>query len=406
MTPFDPITLGPLQLQGRIFKTATSETRASPEGDMTLSLLDFYRPIAAAGTPLIVTGAVYISAAGQAAPRQLGADHDGRIRGLRMLTDLVHSHGGRIVAQLAHAGRQVLPHAVGLTQALSASAVREPTLGTLPAAMSRADIAQTVRDFGAAARRCREAGFDGVQLQAAHGYLLGQFITPHTNRRDDDYGAQTARRRSQLLREVTDAVREALGDRAALLLKINGEDALLFGRGLATDALIEVASAVQHAVDAFEVSVGHYASLFPGYRGRFGSFYEDLLARGIGSELAWPRRTFLRLVRPLLAWYCDRRWPHQEGFNLDFARRFKLALDRPIISVGGFQSLAAIEAAIGSGACDAVAIGRAMIADPALVRNLRDGRSGPVCVRCNRCYAVAGKLPAACYSPELARLQR
>jgi 2,4-dienoyl-CoA reductase-like NADH-dependent reductase (Old Yellow Enzyme family) len=396
-SPFDPIALGQLHVGGRIFKTATSETRASTDGDVTLSLLDFYRPIAAAGTPLIVTGAIYVSTAGQAAPRQMGADHDGRIRGLRMLTDLVHSHGGRIVAQLAHAGRQVLPHAVGLSRALSASAVREPTLGTLPDEMTRHDIAQTVRDFGAAARRCREAGFDGVQLQAAHGYLLGQFITPHTNRRADDYGSQTAQNRSRLLREVTAAVREALGGRAALLMKINGDDALLFGRGLATDELIEVAQSVQDAVDAFEVSVGHYASLFPGYRGRFGLFYEELLARGIGTELAWPRRTFL---------YCDQRWPHSEGFNLDFARRFRQALGKPIVSVGGFQSLAAIEQAIGSGACDAVAIGRAMIADPALVRHLREGQPGPVCVRCNRCYGVAGKLPAACYSPEPARLQR
>jgi 2,4-dienoyl-CoA reductase-like NADH-dependent reductase (Old Yellow Enzyme family) len=120
---FAPIRIGRIELAGRLIKTATAETRASHDGFVTSELIEFYVPMAKGGTPLIITGNIYIGIDGKSAPRQAGADNDNKIPGLKSLTDAVHAHGSRIFAQLNHCGRQVVPRFAGLSEAVSASAV-------------------------------------------------------------------------------------------------------------------------------------------------------------------------------------------------------------------------------------------------------------------------------------------
>ncbi|HPR08131.1 MAG TPA: hypothetical protein PLI17_15985, partial [Denitromonas sp.] len=127
---FSPIRIGTLELAGRLFKTATAETRATPDGFVSDAVLDFYRPIARGGTPLIITGNIYISAQGKSAPVQLGADEDDKIAGLARMVDVVHAQGGRMFAQLNHCGRQVVPNFVGATEVVSASATKDLLTGT------------------------------------------------------------------------------------------------------------------------------------------------------------------------------------------------------------------------------------------------------------------------------------
>ncbi|MBS0555247.1 MAG: NADH:flavin oxidoreductase, partial [Proteobacteria bacterium] len=179
---FAPIRIGSLELPARLFKTATAETRASADGFVTDELVEFYRLIAMGGTPLIITGNIYVSQQGKSAPRQVGADDDDKIVGLARIPEVVHGCGGRIFAQLNHCGRQVVPDFVGATDVVSASAVKDLLTGTQPRAMRVAEIAAIVEQFGEAARRCKEAGFDGVQMHSANGYLMSQFLTPYTNR--------------------------------------------------------------------------------------------------------------------------------------------------------------------------------------------------------------------------------
>lgn len=386
-----------MQLAGRIFKTATSETRATEEGDVRELLLDFYRPIARARTPLIITGAIYVRRDGKAAPHQLGADSDERIEGLRRLTRMVQGEGVRIVAQLNHAGRQMIPAVVGQAPAVSASSVYDWSLGTWPRKLEKREIADVVAAFASAAVRCRDAGFDGVQLQAAHGYLLSQFMTPHTNRRDDEYAVSSDGNR--FLFEVYEATRAAVGKDFPILLKINGADALLLGWGLKTRQLVELAQAMEkRGVDAVEVSIGHYVSLLPGFRGHFGGYLRDLLTRGSGTKLPWLQRVTMKAGRPLLAPVFNLCWPPAQGFNAHLAAQFKKVLKIPVICVGGYHGLDAINRAIEDGQCDAVSIGRAMIADPSLYRTLRTGVAGPQCDYCNRCLALAGAEPIDCYN--------
>lgn len=400
---FQPLTIGSLIVAGRVFKTATSETRASPEGFVTDELLEFYRPLAQAQTPLIITGNMHVSRDGQSTPRMCGIDHDDKLPGLVRLTDMVHTHGSRIIAQLNHCGRQVLPAAMGLREAVSASDVTEKVMGTKPRPLSVAEIAQIVMSFADAAGRAQRAGFDGVQIHAAHGYLISQFLTPYTNRRGDQYGGGLDNR-MRLLVEVYQAIRERVGAAFPIIVKLNGSDYLPLRRGLKTQELVAVAQRLEAlGVDALEISVGHYESGMPVVRGRFWRFFPAMLRLGSGTQLPWARRAVFALFWPLAALAFNLLWPPREGFNLHYARKFKAALRIPVICVGGFYTRAEMERTLRAGWCDALACGRAMIADPFLYRHLRDNTVGPRCVYCNACVGRIGGLPVDCYHPDVRR---
>ena len=397
---FSPIDIGTLTLPGRLFKTATAETRASEDGFVTDEVLAFYEPMARADTALIITGNIYISRQGKSAPRQLGADHDDKIAGLQRITDTVHRHGGRIIAQLNHCGRQVVPDFVGATDVVSASTVKDLLTGTRPRQLSVAEIGQIVGHFADAAERCQRAGFDGVQMHSANGYLLCQFLTPYTNRRSDDYGG-SLEARTRLAREVLAAIRERVGEDFPIIMKMNGADQLPLRDGLKTAELVAAAQIMERAgIDAVEISVGHYESGFPMVRGSFGRCLRAMVD-GSMAHLGEPRRTLMRIFRPLVALASNLLWKGREGFNLDYTPRFAAKLDIPVICVGGFRSRETMEAAIARGQCDAVSAGRAFIADPYLYQHLRERQPGPRCVDCNACVGHLGAQPADCYHPRV-----
>lgn len=398
---FSPLTIGRHTLAGRLFKTATSETRAVPDGFVTDELLEFYEPIAAAGTPLIVTGNLFVSREGKSTFRMCGADHDDKVPGLAQWASLTHRHGGIIYGQINHCGRQVMARAMGLDSAVSASDVREKVMGTKPRPLTRDEIKRVIGEYAKSAEVCQKAGFDGVQIHAGHGYLISQFLTPYTNRRRDEYGGSFVKRLRFLL-EVYAAVRQRTGPDFSVILKINGMDALPARKGLSTRELVEVARILaEEGLDAVEVTVGHYESGFPMIRGSFNEFFKGLIQEGIGDQLPWLQRTGVKAFRPVMAAAFNGLWPPKEGFNLAYAAEFKKRLKIPVICVGGFQTRERMEAAIASGACDAVSSARAMIADPYLFRNLKQGIRGPQCDWCNGCIARAGRLPVECYNKDV-----
>ncbi|MCG8602150.1 MAG: hypothetical protein MI807_18545, partial [Verrucomicrobiales bacterium] len=285
--------------------------------------------------------------------------------------------------------------------ALSASDVKELSLGTKPEPMTADEIGDAVEAFAAATDRCRQAGFDGVQLHAAHGYLISQFLTPYTNRRQDAYGG-SFENRLRLLKEIYRACRARVGPDFPIIMKLNGADSLPLRRGLKPDELVEIAVAMEgEGLDAVEVSIGHYESGLPVVRGRFWRFFRDSLSDGTADQLPPLRRWAMRLGWPLAAVLFNLLWWHYQGFNLKYARRFKERLKMPVISVGGFHSRRAMEEAITGRLCDAIACGRSMIADPFLYRHLRSGDSGPRCVYCNACIARVGGMAVDCYHPEV-----
>lgn len=398
---FQPFTLGEMTVNGRVCKTATSETRATEDGFVSDELLAFYEPIALAKTPLIITGNLYISGEGKSTYRMCGADAPDKVPGLKQWADLAHGSGSRLFGQINHCGRQVFARAMGLKNAVSASNVTEKVMGTRPRPMTVDEIKETVRQFAASAQYCQEAGFDGVQIHAGHGYLINQFLSPYTNRRRDDYGGDFNKRLRFLL-EVYRAVRERVGPDYPLIAKIGGADALTARAGLSTAELAEISRILQEeGLDGVEVTVGHYESGFPMIRGTFDDFFKALMKEGIGWQLPFIRKIGVTLFRYPIAFLFNRIWPHYEGFNTGYSREFKKSLTMPVICVGGFLTRQAAADAVNRGWCDAVSVGRAMIADPYLYAHFRKNVSGPKCSFCNGCIARAGRLPVDCYDQEV-----
>lgn len=397
---FKPLSIGKLNIPGRVIKAATSETRATADGLATQATIDFYLPIAKGGTPLIITGNIYVSFDGKSTPMQMGIDHDDKIPALARLVDAVHAQGGKIFAQLSHSGREVVPSFAGLPEAVSASEVTDLSTGTRPRALTVAEIERVVERFGEAAGRSKQAGFDGIQIHAGHGYLISQFLTPYTNRRTDEYGGSLTNR-VKLLRAILRAIRARVGSDFPVIMKLNGSDYLPLRAGLKTPELVQVAKIMEgDGLDGVEVSVGHYESGFPVVRGTFGRCLRSMV-QGSVRHLPPLRRISMTVFWPLLAAIFNLIWRPYEGYNLRYARQFKKALSIPVLCVGGFLTRAAMEAAIDQGLCDAVSIGRGFVANPLLYRQLRDGTPGPRCVDCNACIGCIGTLPVECYHPEV-----
>ncbi len=397
---FKPLAIGPLTIPGRVIKSATSETRATLEGFATQELIDFYAPIAQSGVPLIISGNLYTSPGGKSTPRQLGADDDKKIPALKGLVDAVHAHGTKIFSQISHAGRQLLPGFAGVPEAVSASDVTDQSSGLRPRALTLPEVKSIIEEFGSAAARCQQAGFDGVQIHAGHGYLINQFLTPYTNTRTDQYGG-SFENRMRFLQEIYRAIRARVGAAYPVIIKLNGSDYLPLRPGLKTAELIRIAHTLEReGLDAVEVSVGHYESGFPIVRGTFWRCMRAM-AQTSARHYAPPRRISFSVMWPFMALMSGVIWRPREGFNLGYASQFKQALSIPVICVGGFLTRQAMEAAVEQGLCDAVSAARAFIADPLLYRHLRDGTSGPRCVDCNACVGVIGTQPIDCYHPRV-----
>ncbi|HZJ17548.1 MAG TPA: NADH:flavin oxidoreductase [Chthoniobacteraceae bacterium] len=397
---FKSLTIGKLTIPGRVVKAATSETRADNDGFATQSHIDFYLPIAKGGTPLIITGNIYVSSDGKSTPMQMGIEDDNKIPALSRLVDAVHAHGVKIFAQLSHSGREVVPAFAGLSEAVSASDVTDLSTGTRPRALTVAEIERIVERWGDAAARCKTAGFDGIEIHGGHGYLISQFLTPYTNRRTDAYGG-SLENRVKLLRDIHRAIRSRVGGDFPVIMKLNGSDYLPLRAGLKTPELVEIAKIMEReGLDAVEVSVGHYESGFPVVRGTFGRCLRSMV-QGSVRYLPGVRRVLFTVFWPVLAFVFNLIWRPYEGYNLRYARLFKKALSIPVICVGGFLTRAAMEAAIEEGLCDAVSIGRGFVANPLLYRQLRDGTPGPRCVDCNACIGCIGTQPVDCYHPEV-----
>jgi 2,4-dienoyl-CoA reductase-like NADH-dependent reductase (Old Yellow Enzyme family) len=401
-TLLKPLRIGRLTVPGRLYKSATSETRATDDGYVTDELLEFYEPMVRAGTPLIVTGNLYVSLQAKSAGRQAGIDSDDKKPGLRDWVKLAHSGGSLLVAQLNHGGRQMVRSSDPGKATVSASSVREPLYGTKPRPLRAGEIPALVDTFAAAAARAQDVGFDGVQIHAAHGYLLSQFLTPHTNRRNDEYGGSLDNR-MRLLREVFQGIRARVGDDFPILLKMNGTDMLPLRKGSTTAELVRVAKVMaDEGMDAVEVSRGHYES-WPGMvLGHYKGFISGQVKEGSGTKMSGRRRVTVLALAPIIERAAERLAPGGEGFNLPQAEQFTAHLDIPVICVGGFHTTKGMESAIETGRCDAVSAARAFIADPYLFKNVQTPTSGrPVCGYCNGCIARFGGKPIDCYNNEI-----
>jgi 2,4-dienoyl-CoA reductase-like NADH-dependent reductase (Old Yellow Enzyme family) len=326
------------------------EGMASPGGAVTLKLIETMAALAEGGVGLIITGHAYVRTDGQANPGQIGIYSDDLLDGLRKLTSSVHEKGGKIVVQLSHAGRYATEELIGQPplvvsdfEGLAQSPRRQLTIQ---------DIGEIVSAFADASRRARLAGFDGVQIHGAHGYLLSQFLSPAFNRRQDAYGGDAVNR-ARIHLEVYRAVRETVGKGYPVLIKMNSRDFVENGLELA-DFLRGVGPLVHEGIDAVEMSGGMQTS------GKLSPSRP-----GISTE-------------------------DKEAYFREEALAFKKQYDVPVILVGGIRSFTVAEGLIEEGTADYISMSRPFIREPGLVNRWKSGdRSRATCISDNRCFLAA-----------------
>lgn len=344
---FDETRINKIVLQNRLVRSATWEGMCAPDGSPTAKLAAYYRTLAKGGVGLLITGYAYVRADGKQLPGMLGMDRDFREE-LAAMNSQVRAEGAKICLQLVHAGGQTNSDIAG-KRPVAPSAVSVAQYQEVPEELSPDDIRRLVDCFAAAALRGKEAGFDAVQLHAAHGYLINQFLSPLTNRRTDAYGGSIDNR-SRFLMEVYREVRKAVGVDYPVLVKLNGSDNLDGGLEL-EDALVVARMLDEEGIDAIEVSAGTPAS-------------------GDRSP-----------VRQKI----DSR--EQEAYNLPQAERIKGVVTCPVIVVGGLKSYEIVEGIIRRSEADLVAFSRPLIREPNLPRRWQNGdESKARCISCNGCF--------------------
>jgi 2,4-dienoyl-CoA reductase-like NADH-dependent reductase (Old Yellow Enzyme family) len=343
---FEPFNIGGLTLKNRIVRSATYEKRADEDGFVTPALIEFYEIIAKGGSGLIISGNVLVHTSGRSVPQQLSIHNDFYIDKLRRLTDTVHNARGTIVIQLVHGGRQSFPALLGGEQPLAPSQVYDPSTQINPRAMDDSEIWGVIEAFGDAARRAMYAGFDGVQLHGAHGYLINEFLSPHTNRRDDYWGGDEERR-FHFIEEVYRVMRREAGKDYPVLIKINADDCI--EGGLSPEESVRIAKRLEDmGVCSFEVSGGMYES---------------------GKKTA--RTDILK--------------PEQEAYFRSAAALFKEHLRMPVMLVGGLRSRTVMDDVLHKGDADLISISRPLIREPDLPHKMEGGKEKADCISCNGC---------------------
>ena len=249
---FDKTRMNNLELKNRFVRSATWEGLATVEGEVTDQLIEKMRELAINDVGLIITGHAYVSQRGQAGHGQLGVYDDKMVPGLRKMVGEVHQAGGKIFLQIAHAGAQAEKKLTKM-EALGPSSIQN-RYGDWCREMSLADISDVVHRMVDAGVRAEKAGFDGVQIHAAHGYLLSQFLSPYANLRSDAYGGMVENR-ARIILDVIKGIRSNLGAHFPILIKINSED--FIDEGLEKDDMLELSILLEKSsIDAIEMSGG------------------------------------------------------------------------------------------------------------------------------------------------------
>lgn len=348
---FTPFKIGNVEIPNRFVRSATHDFMATDDGFITDRQVSLFKELAQGEVGLIITGHAYVNPQGKASPRQIGVYDDSLIAELQRIPKTVHQYPSRIFLQIAHAGRQTKEKLCMCTP-LAPSAVYEPVFDVHPVAMTIKDIEQTIDDFIQAARRAKEANFDGVQLHVGHGYLLSSFISPYTNQRKDKYGGDLSNR-IRIVVEILAGIKELLGNEYPVIAKLNSTDFL--PQGLQIKESKEMAKILEdEGLDGIEVSGGMSeagkASVWE------GPFTEE-----------------------------------QEGYFVDNASQIKEEVSVPIFALGGLRSFSVSENIIHQAKADFISMSRPFIREPSLVKQLRlCSVEKAACISCNKCFNPRG----------------
>ena len=351
---FSPIDLGPVRVKNRIVMAPLTSRYPDDDGLVTDVQVDYYAARAAGGTGLILVEGASVSPEGRGWSRHLLAEDDTHIPGLRRIASAIKENGARAFLQIMHCGRQTKREVSGLEQ-VAPSAIACPRFREVPREATLEDIERLRDDFVQAARRGYEAGYEGVELHAAHGYLLSGFLSPDSNKRTDRYGGST-QNRARFLLEVIEGIQSLLGRDYPISVRVSVEEYV--PDGLHLDESQHIARLLEDAgVAALHASATVYGS-YPAWVGSMPA------GTGFGQFLEW-------------------------------SAGLKSAVSIPVIAVGRIVEPEQAEQVLASGQADMVALGRALIADPAWANNALAGRIIP-CIGCNACNARSRRPQIVC----------
>jgi 2,4-dienoyl-CoA reductase-like NADH-dependent reductase (Old Yellow Enzyme family) len=326
-----PISFSGLNLRNRIVMPPMWSGKATPTGGVTDAIIEYHRERAAAGCGLVIVEHAFVHARGRHTPTQIGVHSDEMIKDLARLSSAVKSEGAVVALQISHAGSRGSSAVLGV-KPVAPSAIPHPYEpdGEVPDALTAAQIREIVAAFGSAAVRARAAGFDAVEIHAAHGFLLSEFLSPLTNRRADEFGG-SVEGRSKLHIEVLGEVRARLGPNFPVFVRLGACDE--------TPGGLELEDACKTATRL----AGGGANLIDVSGGLQGS-------RGIGKD---------------------------PGYFVAYASAIKARVKVPVIVTGGIRDPEDADVIVREGKADLVGIGRGMLEDPEWARKAIAALSWP-----------------------------
>ncbi|ACB84358.1 NADH:flavin oxidoreductase [Natranaerobius thermophilus] len=311
------LEIGPLSLKNRLVMPPMATAKAEPDGSVNQSIFDYYSEKSDGGyISLIIVEHSFISHEGQASEYQVSIADDQKIDGLEKLAEIIQNNGSKAVMQINHAGSAAPEDIIG-TKPVGPSAVPNPRKGNTPHELTEKEIQDIVEAFSNAARRTKEAGFDGVEIHSAHGYLLNQFYSPLTNKRTDKYGGDV-HKRIRIHLEVIEAVKKEVGEDFPILLRLGASDYQEGGTTI-EDSKIAAREFEKAGVDILDISGGHSGYMVNGLDG--------------------------------------------QGFFAPLTEAIKEVVSIPVILTGGITEPEAAEKLLIEGKADLIGVGRAILED-------------------------------------------
>lgn len=388
---WDETEIAGIRLKNRIIRSATNERMADEQGKPTEMLFRKYEALAKGEVGAIITGFAGVQLNGKSPNgNMLMMDRDDNIESFRKLTTIVHHYGTPIFMQLAHSGRQTRSKATGFPT-VAPSPIRDKIFrDDIPLELTEPQIYQLIDDFVLAIERAKAAEFDGVQLHLAHGYLLSSFLTPHMNKRKDQWGGSTENR-FRIAEEIIQRARKRVGD-YPILVKMNAWEKSR--DGIKLPEAIKIAKLLEQAgYDAIEVSCGIAEEGFVTPRGEVP--YEMLLKQNDRFKKT------PKLLYPVIKGVMKRAGASPDPrflYNVDSAAEIKKNVKIPIIVVGGIRDLHDISDIIQNEKSDYVSMSRPFIIEPGIVKKFRTGKqTESKCMNCNYCMVGVEGAPLKCY---------
>ncbi len=354
---FDKTNLKNIELKNRFIRSATHEGMAGKDGAVNERLINVYENVAKGGVSTIISGFAYVMEGDTSSPGMIGAYSDRFIDGFKTLTSAVHKHDTNIILQVAEGGSQAKFNLKTRT-VYGPSAVEHWHTGVKPVEMTQDDIRKHVSAFGDAALRAKNSGFDGIQIHAAHGYLLSQFLTPYYNRRIDEYGS-SIENRARIILEVFGDMRQKAGDDYVIAIKINCSD-FMGDDGLTFDECAYVCKKLDKAgIDLIEIS------------GNVG--YNPVAPETIRTNI-------------------DKDESKQCYFS-GYAKVIAEETRCPVTVVGGNRDFALMSEILNESDIEYFSLSRTILCESDLIHKWDEDNSyQPKCISCNKCFSLKGNV--------------